>query len=171
MVYAEAVSLFDRHHADGLDVVIVSSSGEEVVAPIGQMLGVDHVIATRMAVEDGRYTGEITFYAYGENKAAAIRELAVQRGYDLAQCWAYSDSWTDRPMLELVGNPVAVNPDKPLRRHAAEQGWRLREFRRPVRMRARLPALPQPPGPPVAYAGMAVAAGAAGLAWWAGRRR
>ena len=172
MVYAEAVALFDRHRADGLDLVIVSSSGEEVVGPIGDMLGVDHVIATRMVVTDGRYTGEIAFYAYGEGKAEAIRALAQERGYDLSACWAYSDSWTDRPMLELVGNPVAVNPDKPLRRHAAEQGWRLREFRRPVRMRrARLPALPQPPGPPAAYAGMAVAAGAAGLAWWAGRRR
>jgi phosphoserine phosphatase len=136
------------------------------------MLGVDHVVATRMVVEDGRYTGEIAFYAYGEGKAEAIRELAQQRGYDLAQCWAYSDSITDRPMLEAVGNPVAVNPDKALRRHAAEVGWRLREFRRPVRMRrGRMPTMPQPPGPPAAYAGVAVAATAAGLAWWAGHRR
>ena len=172
MVYAEAVALFDSHHAAGLDVVIVSSSGEEVVGPIGAMLGVDHVVATRMVVQDGLYTGDIEFYAYGEGKAVAIRELAEQRGYDLAQCWAYSDSSTDRPMLELVGNPVAVNPDKALRRYAAEQGWRLREFRRPVRMRDRIPALPSPPGPTVAYAGVAMAAGAAGLAWWAtGRRR
>jgi phosphoserine phosphatase len=144
---------------------------EEVVGPIGDMLGVDHVIATRMVVADGRYTGEIAFYAYGEGKADAIRELAGERGYDLAQCWAYSDSFTDRPMLDLVGNPVAVNPDKALRRYAAEQGWRLREFRRPVRVRtARMPAIPAPPGPPAAYAGVAVAAGAVGLAWWAGRR-
>jgi HAD superfamily hydrolase (TIGR01490 family) len=171
MVYAEAVALFDEHRTAGLDVVIVSSSGEEVVGPIGDMLGVDSVIATRMAVADGAYTGEIDFYAYGENKAVAIRELAAERGYDLAQSWAYSDSSTDRPMLEVVGNPVAVNPDKALRRHAAEQGWRLREFRRPVRVRSRIPSLPAPPGPPAAYAGVAVAAGAAGLAWWAGRRR
>ena len=170
MVYAEAVALFDRHRADGLDIVIVSSSGEEVVGPIGEMLGVDHVIATRMVVQDGRYTGEIAFYAYGEGKAEAIRELAAVRGYDLSACWAYSDSWTDRPMLELVGNPVAVNPDKALRRHAAEQGWRLREIRRPVRMRT-LMTMRQPPGPPAAYAGAAVAAGALTLAWWAGRRR
>jgi HAD superfamily hydrolase (TIGR01490 family) len=172
MVYAEAVALFDEHKAAGRDVVIVSSSGEEVVGPIGEMLGVDHVIATRMVVEDGRYTGEIAFYAYGEGKAEAIREMAAQRGYDLAQCWAYSDSFTDRPMLEAVGNPVAVNPDKALRRHAAEQGWRLREFKRPVRARSRrVPTIPAPPGPPAAYAGVAVAAGAVGLAWWAGRRR
>ena len=169
MVYAEAVALFDEHHAAGRDVVIVSSSGEQVVGPIGAMLGVDHVVATRMVVADGRYTGEIAFYAYGEGKAEAMRELAQVHGYDLAQSWAYSDSWTDRPMLELVGNPVAVNPDKALRRHAAEQGWRLREFRRPVRMvRVRVPT---PPGPAAAYAGAVVAAGAVGLAWWAGRRR
>jgi HAD superfamily hydrolase (TIGR01490 family) len=172
MVYAEAVALFDEHHTAGRDVVIVSSSGEEVVGPIGEMLGVDHVIATRMVVEDGRYTGEIAFYAYGAGKAEAIRELAAERGYDLDQCWAYSDSYTDRPMLEAVGHPVAVNPDKPLRRHAAEQGWRLREFKRPVRVRSRrVPSIPAPPGPPAAYAGVAVAAGAVGLAWWAGRKR
>jgi len=171
MVYAEAVALFDEHHAAGLDVVIVSSSGAEVVGPIGAMLGADHVVATRMVAEDGKYTGEIEFYAYGEGKAVAMRELAEQHGYDLSASWAYSDSYTDRPMFEVVGNPVAVNPDKALRRHAAEQGWRLREFKRPVRMRDRLPALPSPSGSPVAYAGVAAAAGVAGLAWWAGRRR
>ena len=172
MVYAEAVALFDEHHAAGRDVVLVSSSGEEVVGPIGDKLGVDHVVATRMVVDDGKYTGEIDFYAYGPHKATAIQELAAERGYDLEQCWAYSDSWTDRPMLEVVGNPVAVNPDKALRRHAAEQGWRLREFRRPVRAsRRRLPELPTPPGPPVAYAGAAVAGAAVGLAWWSARRR
>ena len=75
-------------------------------------------------------------------------------------------------MLEAVGNPVAVNPDKQLRRLTAEQGWRLREFRRPVRARnSRIPTIPSPPGPPVAYAGVALAAGAVGLAWWAGRKR
>ncbi|MEX2289951.1 MAG: HAD-IB family hydrolase [Mycobacteriales bacterium] len=169
MVYAEAVTLFDEHGSVGRDVILVSSSGEEVVGPIGAMLGVDHVIATRMVVADGRYTGEIAFYAYGEGKATAIRELAAERHYDLEQCWAYSDSYTDRPMLEAVGNPVAVNPDKALRRHAAEQGWRLREFRRPVRVRRN--RMPAPPGPPAAYAGVAVAAGAVGLAWWVGRRR
>ncbi len=171
MVYAEAVALFDEHHAAGRDVVIVSSSGEEVVGPIGEMLGADHVIATRMVTEDGRYTGDIAFYAYGDGKAVAIQELAGLRGYDLAECWAYSDSWTDRPMLELVGRPFAVNPDKALRRHAAEVGWGLLEFRRPVRMRSRLSAVTAPPGPPLAYAGAAVAAGAVAALWWGGRPR
>jgi HAD superfamily hydrolase (TIGR01490 family) len=171
LVYAEAVQLFAEHRAAGRDIVIVSSSGEEVVEPIGQMLGVDHVVATRMVVVDGCYTGEIGFYAYGEGKAVAMRELAAQHGYELADCHAYSDSVTDLPMLELVGHPTAVNPDKALRRAAVERGWPVREFRRSVRVRDRIPALPAPPGPPAAYAGVAVAAGAVGLAWWAGRRR
>jgi HAD superfamily hydrolase (TIGR01490 family) len=183
LVYSEAVELFDEHRAAGRDVVLVSSSGEEVVGPIGDMLGVDRVVATRMIVADGRYTGEVAFYAYGEGKAVAMRELATSQGYDLAESWAYSDSGTDLPMLELVGHPTAVNPDKALRRTAVERGWPVREFRRPVRPRPRLPSLPSlpplpslpsvpslpaPPGPPAAYAG--VAAVALALAWWTGRR-
>ena len=130
MVYAEAVALFDRHHADGLDVVIVSSSGEEVVGPIGEMLGVDHVVATRMVVEDGRYTGEIAFYAYGEGKAEAMRMLADAEGIDLSASWAYSDSESDLPMLRAVGHPVAVNPDGTLARVAREEGWEVLRFER-----------------------------------------
>jgi HAD superfamily hydrolase (TIGR01490 family) len=171
MVYDEAVALMEEHHSAGRDVVIVSSSGEEVVGPIGEMLGVDRVIATRMVVEDGKYTGDIAFYAYGAGKAEAMRELAEEQHYDLSASYAYSDSFTDLPMLEVVGHPTAVNPDKPLRKAATENGWPIREFRRPVRMRSRIPKLPAPPGPPVAYAGVAVAAGAAGLAWWVGQRR
>jgi HAD superfamily hydrolase (TIGR01490 family) len=164
MVYDEAVALFEEHRAAGRDVVIVSSSGEEVVGPIGEMLGVDRVVATRMVVEDGKYTGDIEFYAYGPGKADAMRES----GYDLASSYAYSDSFTDLPMLDLVGHPTAVNPDKALRKVAQERGWPIVTFRRPVRMKSRIS---HPPGPPAAYAGVAVAAGALGLAWWAGRRR
>jgi len=168
LVYAEAVELFDEHRTNGRDVVIVSSSGEEVVGPIGDMLGVDRVVATRMVVEDGRYTGDIDFYAYGEGKAVAMRALAEDQGYDLAQSYAYSDSATDLPMLAAVGHPFAVNPDKALRREALERGWPVLTFRRPVHAPRRRP-LPTPPGPPAAYLA-AVAVGTAGLAWWATRR-
>ena len=169
VVYAEAVALFDDHHAAGRDVVLVSSSGEEVVGPIGDMLGVDRVVATRMVVKDGRYTGDIAFYAYGEGKADALRELAAEHGYDLSRCWAYSDSVTDLPMLSAVGHPHAVNPDRALRRVSTERGWPVLNFSRPVRARDRFGPLPAPPGPPAAYLA-GVFAGAAGLAWWATRR-
>ena len=171
LIYAEAAELIEQHHAEGREIVIVSSSGAEVVEPIGRMLGADRVVATEMVIEDGHYTGEIEFYAYGEGKAEAMRELARDHGYDLGASYAYSDSMTDLPMLEAVGHPTAVNPDKALRKVATERGWPVSEFRRPVRMRSRIPTLPSPPGPPAAYAGVALAAGALGVAWWAGRRQ
>src|SRR3954454_16548389 len=76
LVYDEAVSLIEDHPLAGRDVIIVSASGSEVVEPIGAMLGADGVVATRMRVADGKYTGEIDYYAYAENKAVAIQELA-----------------------------------------------------------------------------------------------
>jgi phosphoserine phosphatase len=104
-------------------VIIVSTSGQEVVAPIGVLLGASTVIATRMEVTDGRYTGQVEFYAYGQAKADQVRALAAERGYSLPHCYAYSDSVTDLPMLEIVGHPRAVNPDRALRRIAQQRGW------------------------------------------------
>jgi HAD superfamily hydrolase (TIGR01490 family) len=167
LVYAEALELFAEHRAAGREVVLVSSSGEEIVGPIGEMLGVDRVIATRMVVEDGHYTGDIEFYAYGGGKQVAIKELAAKRGWDLAECYAYSDSATDLPMLAAVGHPVAVNPDKALRRAAGERDWPVLVFVKPVRASRRVPS---PPGPPVAYVGASAVVALVALAWLAGRR-
>ncbi|HEV8277899.1 MAG TPA: HAD family hydrolase [Streptosporangiaceae bacterium] len=128
LVYAEAQALLTQHRLAGQDVVIVSTSGQEVVAPIGVLLGVSSVIATRMEVTDGRYTGQVEFYAYGEAKAEQVRALAAERGYSLPHCYAYSDSVTDLPMLEVVGNPRAVNPDRALRRIAQQRGWPVLTF-------------------------------------------
>jgi HAD superfamily hydrolase (TIGR01490 family) len=139
LVYDEAVSLVEEHHASGHDVVIVSTSGSEVVSPIGAMLGADRIIATVMVQQDGRYTGDIEFYAYADHKASAIRELAQREGYDLATSYAYSDSITDLPMLEAVGHPNAVNPDKALRKLAVARGWPVLDFSRPVQLRKRVP--------------------------------
>ena len=83
LVYDEAVTLIEEHRAAGRDIVIVSASGAEVVEPIGEMLGADRVIATRMEIADGRYTGNIDYYAYAEEKARAIEHLAATVGYDL----------------------------------------------------------------------------------------
>jgi len=127
-VYAEARALLSEHRGAGQDVIIVSTSGQEVVAPIGALLGAETVIATRMRIADGRYTGEVEFYAYGEAKAAQVRARAAERGYSLPNSYAYSDSVTDLPMLELVGHPRVVNPDRALRRIAAQRGWPVLSF-------------------------------------------
>jgi HAD superfamily hydrolase (TIGR01490 family) len=170
IIYEEAAALIEEHRAAGRDVVIVSSSGEEVVEAIGRLLGVDDVIATRMVVEDGRYTGEVGYYAAGPEKATAIRELALVRGYDLDTCYAYSDSITDVPMLAAVGHPTAVNPDRALRRVAAERGWPAVVFRRPVTLRSRFPQFRRPSTPVLAgVVGLGLAA--AGFALYERHRR
>ena len=127
-VYAEARALLSDHRGAGQDVIIVSTSGQEVVAPIAALLGVESVIATRMRIADGHYTGEWECYAYGEEKAVQVRRLAAERGYSLPDCYAYSDSVTDLPLLEIVGHPRAVNPDRALRRVAAVRGWPVLSF-------------------------------------------
>ncbi|HSA51156.1 MAG TPA: HAD-IB family hydrolase [Yinghuangia sp.] len=170
LIYDEAASLIEEHHAAGRDVVIVSSSGAEVVEPIGEMLGADRVVATRMVVEEGRYSGDIEFYAYAENKAQAVRELAETEGYDLSRSYAYSDSITDLPMLEAVGHPYVVNPDRGLRREGVARGWPVLTFDRPVQLRQRVPSLPVPRA---VLAATALSAGvaAAGLVWYTAKRR
>lgn len=134
-VYEEALDLIHQHQDAGHDVVIVSASGGEVVFPIASMLHASHAVATRMEIVDGKYTGTIDFYAYGENKAIAIKELALEHGYDLSNSYAYSDSITDVPMLEAVGNPYTVNADKAFRKLATERGWISLVFRKPVALK------------------------------------
>ena len=159
LVFAEAANLIADHKLCGRDVVVVSASGEEIVAPIAKALGATHAMATRMVVEDGKYTGEVAFYCYGEGKVDAIKELAAREGYALEHCYAYSDSITDLPMLESVGHPTVVNPDRALRKESVARGWPVVTFSRPVSLRDRLPAAPS--GAAVATT---VAVGASALA-------
>jgi HAD superfamily hydrolase (TIGR01490 family) len=159
LVFAEAANLIADHKLCGRDVVVVSASGEEIVAPIARALGATHAMATRMVVEDGKYTGEVAFYCYGEGKVDAIKELAAREGYALEHCYAYSDSITDLPMLESVGHPTVVNPDRALRKESVARGWPVVTFSRPVSLRDRLPAAPS--GAAVATT---VAVGASALA-------
>src|SRR5450830_1781353 len=167
VVYAEALALIAEHHEAGREVIVVSASGSEVVGPIATMLEADHVIATRMAVKDGKYTGEIDFYAYGETKAVAMKELADEQRYDLSASYAYSDSITDAPMLGTVGHGYAVNPDRGLRRLAAQEGWGILTFRRPISLGSQF----APAAPALTVGGAALAIGGAALVWRAVRRR
>jgi len=166
IVYEEALQLIHDHKDAGRLVFIVSASPEEIVAPLSRYLGVDAYLATRSTVDDdGRYTGTTDFYCYGPNKAEAMESIAATEGISLADSYAYSDSATDIPMLEVVGHPVAVNPDRDLLRAAREHEWEVRTFTRKVRLRDRVP---MPTARSTTAAGSVVAAAAigGGVWWW-----
>ena len=164
LIYNEALELMEAHHHAGDRVYLVSASPEEIVVPLAELLGADGAIASAGEVDDeGRYTGRMAFYASGAGKAEAIRALAARTDLDLAGSWAYSDSATDLPMLETVGHPVAVNPDRALSKVARERGWEIRQFAKPVRLRNRMTVRT-----PLLTTGLALTAGAAAL-WWRSR--
>lgn len=106
--------------------VILSASPTEIVGRLADELGLEYGVGTTSEVVAGRYTGRLLGpFCYREGKAAIMGELAEANGWDLAACYAYSDSVSDLPMLELVGNPVAINPEPELLAIAQERGWRI----------------------------------------------
>ena len=128
LVYAEPLHLVEQHRGRGEPVFIVSATLQEIVEGIADELGFDGALGTICEVQDGAYTGHAVRALHAENKAACVRELAEERGFDLDMCTAYSDSHTDLPFLEAVGHPVVVNPDRELRGVAGERGWPILEF-------------------------------------------
>jgi len=128
LVYEEPLRLVEHHHARGERVYIVSATLQEIVQHIADDLGFDGAIGSTCEIGDGRYTGRTLRAAHGVGKAEALRELAAAEGFDLAESTAYSDSYSDVPFLEAVGHPVAANPDRKLRRLAAERGWPVVDF-------------------------------------------
>ena len=176
IIFAEAADLIDWHREQGRLVVIVSASPEEIVTPLSRFLGADECIASRARLDDeGRYTGSMEFYAFGSFKAEAMDVLAAERGIDLAASYAYTDSYTDLPMLQAVGHPVAVNPDRVLNRYAREHDFEVRHFSQTVslwsRVRDRIGAVPPHPALAVSAGAVALGVGAAAAGWWLGSRR
>jgi len=133
-VRPEARSLLEMHRRAGRDTFIVSASPQEIVGPLAEALGMAGGIGTVSEVVDGVYTGELVGpFCYGPGKVEAMREVAEWEGYDLTRCYGYSDSASDLPMLEAVGHPVAVNPDRLLESVARERGWPIVVFHRKTR--------------------------------------
>jgi len=130
-VRPESRELIEWHREAGRDQWIVSASAQGIVDPLAHAIGMTGGIGTRVQVKEGTFTGELDGpFVYGEGKVVAIRAIARERGYDLSRCYAYSDSISDRPMLELVGHPVAVNPDRDLETLARARGWPIVIFAR-----------------------------------------
>ncbi len=128
--YPQAVELMNRHERAGREVYICSSSPEDFLGILAEAFEIDGVIGTRAEVADGVYTGHLNGELCNrEEKARRVKELADERGIDLMRSYAYSDSINDLPLLEMVGNPVAMNPDLALLRIARQNGWQIIDLR------------------------------------------
>lgn len=128
-VTEEARRRIAEHQEGGHRVVIVSAATVYVVRPLAEYLGVADYLCTYLEVEDGRFTGRLVEPAcYGWGKLLCAEAFTADHGIDLRASYFYSDSFSDRPLLERVGHPVAVNPDPRLRRYAARRGWPIERF-------------------------------------------
>jgi HAD superfamily hydrolase (TIGR01490 family) len=125
------LAMAQGHLDAGQQVWLVTATPIELASVIARRLGLTGALGTVSEIRNGVYTGHLDGAPlHGLAKAEAIRAIAAREGLDLTRCSAYSDSSNDIPMLSLVGNPVAVNPDSALRAHARENDWKIRDFRR-----------------------------------------
>ena len=126
----DMIRVLRRHQSQGQIVVLVSGTFRELLEVVGQRLGVFHVVGTKLEMLNGEYTGEIISpVCFGTNKVSLFKEFinSIRLEIDFSSSFAYADSISDTPMLEMVGNPVAVHPDRKLRRLAQQRGWQLIE--------------------------------------------
>ena len=129
-IYPQMLDEVRAHQDAGRATFIVSAAGNELVALLARVLGMEGGIGTAYGVDaQGRLTGDLDGpFMYGEGKVEATRSFAAEHDIDLGESWAYSDSASDLPMLRAVGNPVAVNPDEELAAIAKHEGWRVMRF-------------------------------------------
>lgn len=131
-IYPPVLAIAHEHQDAGREAFITTAASQELADILARVLALDGGIGSQFSgVADGVYTGEPAgLFIYGPDKALAIERLAAERGFDLAECYAYSDSASDLPMLRLVGHAVVVNPDHELLRVAREEGWEVLRFDR-----------------------------------------
>jgi HAD superfamily hydrolase (TIGR01490 family) len=123
------VRRIESHRAQGHLVALLSSSTPYLATPLAEDLGIEHLLVSRLVIENGRFTGDVHRpICYGAGKIHWARRFAEEHDVDLAASWFYTDSVTDLPMLELVGHPEIVNPDPRLRREAKRRGWNIMQI-------------------------------------------
>jgi len=129
-IYPESRALIQAHQEAGHTVAIISSATRYQVEPFARELGIDHVMFTELEVENGIFTGEVVHpTCYGEGKAIAARAIARDEGVELDQSYFYTDSHEDLPLLDAVGHPRPLNPNRQLAQIAKERLWPVRRFR------------------------------------------
>jgi HAD superfamily hydrolase (TIGR01490 family) len=125
------IDIAQTHIANGVEVYLVTAAPEDMATLIAKRLGLTGALGSKAEIKDGLYTGHMNgALLHGKEKAVAVRELAEKKGFDLRECFAYSDSNNDLPLLQCVGHPSAINPDALLGLRAMAEGWPIHDFRR-----------------------------------------
>lgn len=133
-ICTEARAKIEQHRAAGDVLVLLTSATQFLTQPVAEVLSIEHMLCTRIEVDDGRFTGEFRRPAcYGAGKVGHAEAFAAANGVDLRASYFYSDSYSDLPMLERVGQPRVVNPDPRLRRLARSRGWSIETWTAPSR--------------------------------------
>jgi HAD superfamily hydrolase (TIGR01490 family) len=128
-IYPRAVEVVNEHREQGHTLAILSAATPYTVNPVKRHLGIEHGICTRLVVREGRFTGELVEpYCYGDGKSYWAERFADEHGVSLEESYFYTDSFTDMPMLERVGMPMPVNPDRLLEAEARRRGWPIVKF-------------------------------------------
>lgn len=130
-LWPETVALAQEHVKKGHEVWLITATPQLVAGLIAEKLGLTGALGTRVQALDGVFTGDLDGpVLHGEEKAAVALKFAQEKGADLDDCWAYSDSSNDIPLLTMVGNRVVVNPDAKLLAHANAEGWAVLPLKR-----------------------------------------
>ena len=125
------IDIAQTHIANGVEVYLVTAAPEDMATLISTRLGLTGALGSKAEIKDGLYTGQMNgALLHGKEKAVAVRDLAEKKGFDLEDCFAYSDSSNDLPLLQCVGHPSAINPDALLGLRAMAEGWPIHDFRR-----------------------------------------
>jgi len=125
------IDIAQTHIANGDEVYLVTAAPEDMATLISARLGLTGALGSKAEIKDGLYTGQMNGpLLHGKEKAIAVRELAEKKGFNLENCFAYSDSSNDLPLLQCVGHPSAINPDALLGLRAMAEGWPIHDFRR-----------------------------------------
>jgi len=139
-VKPKAMAAIAEHKARGDLIFLLTSSSTYLSAPLGDTLKIDGFLANRFEVEDGHFTGRAVLpFCYGPGKVAHAEVIADKLRIPLKECVFYTDSYSDLPMLEAVGEPIAVDPDRRLLRHAMKRGWRIERWHEPASTTKLLP--------------------------------
>ena len=124
VILPRAESLLDTHRSRGDTLLIITATNRFITEPIAHALGVENLIATEPEMINGRYTGRVAGTpCFREGKVIRLEEWLRENQQNLANSWFYSDSHNDLPLLEMVTQPVAVDPDETLAQHAEAKGW------------------------------------------------